>query len=258
MTPKPWPLREITLKVLDLPAQTAFYESFGLRVIGRGKREATLAAGDMSLRLKLLPSGRQRPPRTAGLYHFALLLPARQSLGAFLRAAYLNQWHFAGSADHLVSESLYFYDPEGNGIEVYADRPAESWDWSDGTVKMATWALDLDELTQLTGPEWNGFPSGTRLGHMHLTVSDLDRSQEFYESLGMKLTLDWGTFRFMSWDNYHHHVAINLVEGRKAAPVTPEISGLDAFSIERDSVQQKIVDPDGIALKQNGAARKAS
>jgi catechol 2,3-dioxygenase len=258
MTAKPWPLREITLKVLDLPAQTAFYESFGLRVIGRGKREATLAAGEMSLRLKLLPSGRQRPPRTAGLYHFALLLPARQSLGAFLRAAYLNQWHFAGSADHLVSESLYFYDPEGNGIEVYADRPAESWDWSDGTVKMATWALDLDELTQLTGPEWNGFPSGTRLGHMHLTVSDLDRSQEFYESLGMKLTLDWGTFRFMAWDNYHHHVAINLVEGRKAAPVTPEISGLDAFSIERDSVQQKIVDPNGIALKQNGAARKAS
>ena len=163
MTPKPWPLRELTLKVLDLPAQIAFYESFGLHVLERGKREAVLVAGDMSLHLKQLPAGKPRPARTSGLYHFALLLPSRQALGAFLRAAYLNQWHFVGSADHLVSEALYFYDPEGNGIEVYADRPSEAWDWSDGTVKMATWALDLDELTQLSGPEWSGFPAGTRL-----------------------------------------------------------------------------------------------
>jgi catechol 2,3-dioxygenase len=258
MTVKPWPLRELTLKVLDLPAQTAFYESFGLQVLERGKREAMLGAGEMLLRLKQLPGGKRRPPRTAGLYHFALLLPARQFLGAFLRTAYLNQWHFAGSADHLVSEALYFYDPEGNGIEVYADRPAESWDWVDGTVKMATWALDLDELTQLPGPEWKGFPAATRLGHVHLTVSDLDDSQEFYESLGMSVTLDWGTFRFMSWDGYHHHVAINLVEGRKAAVVTPEISGLESFSLNRDSVPGMIVDPNGIALKQYGAVRKAS
>jgi catechol 2,3-dioxygenase len=228
MTPKPWPLRELTLKVLDLQAQTAFYESFGLQVLERSKREALLGGGDISLHLRQLPSGRMRPPRTAGLYHFALLLPERQSLGAFLRAAYLNQWHFVGSADHLVSESLYFYDPEGNGIEVYADRPSQEWDWSDGTVKMATWALDLDELTQLPGREWSGFPAGSRLGHIHLTVSDLDASQMFYESLGMNLTLDWGTFRFMAWDGYHHHVAINLVEGRKAGPVTPEISGLES------------------------------
>ena len=258
MTAKPWPLREVTLKVLDLRAQTAFYESFGLQVQERSKRGAVLAAGDVSLHLKQLPGGKQRPPRTAGLYHFALLLPERDSLGAFLRAAYLNQWHFVGSADHLVSESLYFYDPEGNGIEVYADRPRESWDWSDGTVRMATWALDLDELTQLPGSEWNGFPAGTRLGHMHLTVSDLDRSQEFYESLGMNLTLDWETFRFMAWDGYHHHVAINLVEGRKAAAVTAEISGLESFSIERQMGQRKIVDPNGVALKQFGAVRKAS
>jgi len=258
MTPQPWPLRELTLKAVDLRAQTAFYESFGLQVLERGKREAILAAGDMSLHLKQLPGGKPRPPRTAGLYHFALLLPERKLLGAFLRAAYLNQWHFVGSADHLVSESLYFYDPEGNGIEVYADRPSESWDWSDGTVKMATWALDLDELTQLSGPEWNGFPASTRLGHMHLTVSDLDVSQAFYESLGMNLTLDWGTFRFMAWNGYHHHLAINLVEGRKAAAVTPEISGLDSFSIEREMAQRKIVDPNGIGLKQYGAVRKAS
>jgi catechol 2,3-dioxygenase len=258
MTLQPWPLCELTLKAVDLRAQTAFYESFGLQVLERGKREAILAAGGMSLHLKQLPGGKRRPPRTAGLYHFALLLPERKLLGAFLRAAYLNQWHFVGSADHLVSESLYFYDPEGNGIEVYADRPSESWDWSDGTVKMATWALDLDELTQLSGPEWKGFPSGTRLGHMHLTVSDLDVSQAFYESLGMNLTLDWGTFRFMAWNGYHHHLAINLVEGRKAAAVTPEISGLDSFSIEREMVQRKIVDPDGIGLKQYGAVRKAS
>jgi catechol 2,3-dioxygenase len=153
-----------------------------------------------------------------------------------------------GAADHRVSESLYFSDPEGNGIEVYADRPRSQWEWNGTTVNMATLALDLRELASVPGPEWAGFPAGTRLGHMHLSVGNLDRSQEFYESLGLRLTLDWGSFRFFSWEGYHHHLALNLMEGRGAAPISPEISGLESFSIRRDTVAEKLVDPNGINI----------
>lgn len=158
-------------------------------------------------------------------------------------------WHFVGAADHLVSESLYFSDPEKNGIEVYADRPAESWQWNDGRITMATLPLDLHELAQPSVAEWQGFPPGSRLGHMHLTVADLDRSQAFYEKLGLRMTLDWGAFRFMAWDGYHHHLAIHLVEGRKAAPVTASINGLESFSVQHDAHRELLLDPNGIRVE---------
>ncbi len=184
MTHARWPLRDVTLKVLDLSVQTEFYQNFGLALLDHSDRHANLAAGEARLVLKRLDGGEPRPPRTAGLFHFA---------------------------DHLVSESLYFSDPEKNGIEVYADRPVESWQWNDGRISMATLPLDLHELAQPSVAEWQGFPPGSRLGHMHLTVADLDRSQAFYEKLGLRMTLDWGAFRFMAWDGYHHHLAVNLV-----------------------------------------------
>lgn len=253
MTHKPWPLRDVTLKVRDLPLQTDFYQDFGLQLLDRSGSRATFAAGDARLRLKLLTDGKPRPPRTAGLFHFALLLPDRPALGAFLRYAQGKPWQFVGAADHLVSESLYFSDPEENGIEVYADRPAESWQWNDGRISMATLPLDLSELARSSGPEWQGFPPGSRLGHMHLTVVDLNRSQAFYEELGLHLTLDWGAFRFMAWDGYHHNLAINLVAGPNATQVTEKISGLESFSIERDEARQDSVDPNGIRINRPAA-----
>jgi len=249
MTHVPWPLRDVTLKVLNLPLQSEFYQEFGLQLLDRSDRHATFAAGDARLRLKLLINGEHRPPRTAGLFHFALLLPDRPALGSFLRYAQAKPWQFVGAADHLVSESLYFSDPEENGIEVYADRPADSWQWNDGRISMATLPLDLSELARSSGPEWQGFPPGSRLGHMHLTVGDLNRSQAFYEKLGLRLTLDWGAFRFLAWDGYHHNLAINLVEGRNSAAVTEKISGLESFSIEHEEMRQDSVDPNGIQLQ---------
>jgi catechol 2,3-dioxygenase len=248
MRHKPWPLRDVTLKVLDLRSQVQFYQDFGLTLLDRSESHATLAAGEARLRLRRLSDGKPRPPRTAGLFHFALLLPDRPSLGAFLRFAKDKPWEFVGAAHHLVSESLYFSDPEENGIEVYADRPAESWQWNNGRISMATLPLDLHELASLSGAEWQGFPAGSRLGHMHLTVADLDRSQAFYEKLGLRLTLDWGAFRFMAWDGYHHNLAINLVEGRNAAPVTAHISGLESFSVTHDATRGHGADPDGIRI----------
>jgi catechol 2,3-dioxygenase len=249
MRSKDWPLHDLTLKVLSLSKQIAFYEAFGLRLAEKNGMQAVLAAGDgAQVTLKALSNGRPRPPKTAGLFHFALLLPDRPSLGAFVRFVFRNPFRFVGAADHLVSESLYFSDEEGNGIEVYADRPRETWKWTGETVEMATIALDLEELASLPGPEWGGFPEGTRLGHMHLTIGNLDRSQEFYESMGLRQTLDWGAFRFLAWEGYHHHLAINLVEGRNAAPVSPEITGLESFSIRRDLLERERVDPSGLRL----------
>lgn len=251
-------MRDVTLKVLDLSVQTEFYQNFGLALLDRSDRHANLAAGEVRLLLKRLDGGEPRPPRTAGLFHFALLLPDRPSLGAFLRFAMGKPWHFVGAADHLVSESLYFSDPEKNGIEVYADRPAESWQWNDGRISMATLPLDLHELAQPSVAEWQGFPPGSRLGHMHLTVADLDRSQAFYEKLGLRMTLDWGAFRFMAWDGYHHHLAINLVEGRKAAPVTANINGLESFSVQPDARREELVDPNGIRIEREDGSTEAN
>ena len=244
-----WPLHDLTLKALYLSSLTVFYEEFGFQLTTDSQDAVVLTAGDNSrLTLKQLVNGRPRPPKTAGLFHFALLLPDRASLGAFLRVAARKSFRFMGAADHLVSESLYFSDPEGNGIEVYADRARQLWEWEGNTVKMATIALDLDELARIPGPEWRGFPPGTRFGHLHLTVGDLDRSAEFYKALGLSMTLDWGNFRFFSWDSYHHHLALNLVQGRNAAPVAPEIAGLESFSIDRDTFSREVLDPNGIRL----------
>jgi catechol 2,3-dioxygenase len=244
-----WPLHDLTLKTLNLSSLAAFYEEFGFRLSTRDDEHAVLTAGGGSrLTLRQLSNGGPRPRQTAGLFHFALLLPGRTSLGAFVRFFPQKPFRFIGAADHLVSESLYFSDPEDNGIEVYADRARDLWEWDGNAVKMATIVLDLEELARLPGPEWEGFPPGTRLGHMHLTVGNLDRSLEFYKTLGLKMTLDWGAFKFLSWGGYHHHVALNLVEGRNAAPISPEITGLESFSIACDSFQKETLDPNGIRL----------
>jgi catechol 2,3-dioxygenase len=249
MATKTWPLHGLTLKALDLSSEIAFYEEFGFRLTRKSVDEAVLTAGEgVELTLNQLRHGRARPPGTAGLFHFALLLPDRLDLASFVHFTARTSFRFVGAADHLVSESLYFSDPEGNGIEVYADRPREQWQWNGTTVNMATLPLELRELAGLPGPEWAGFPLGTRLGHMHLTVGDLDLSQEFYKSFGLRLTLDWGSFRFFSWEGYHHHLALNLMEGRGAAPISPEVSGLHSFSVRRGTVSGELVDPNGIKI----------
>lgn len=256
----PWPLRELTLKVLDLPRQIAFYQEFGFRELTRSTDSATLAAGDgVRLTLHTPPNLQPRPPLSAGLFHFAILVPDRATLGSFLRHASRHKWNFVGSADHLVSEALYFSDPEDNGIEVYADRPRESWQWAGGRINMATLPIDLQGLAApATGQEWRGFPSSTRLGHMHLTVTNLDVSQAFYESLGLALTANWGPFRFLAYDLpstnavhrglYHHHLAINVAAGHNASPVSPQASGLAGFSVHHPSVIGNVQDPSHILV----------
>jgi catechol 2,3-dioxygenase len=208
-------------------------------VLGAGERPI--------LRLVLLRDGKERPRHTAGLFHFAILLPSEQELGGFLRRTFEERLPLTGTADHKVSQALYFDDPEGNGIEVYADRPRSEWQYPNGHLDIGTEHLDFERLFRIAPRPGGKFPDGTLLGHMHLNVADLDASQAAYEAVGMELQAQTGgVMRFLSWDGYHHHLGINLLEGRGAAPVTPEVRGLSAFEVGR--LDGPRLDPNGILL----------
>ncbi len=244
-----WPLGTVELKVLDLEREVAFYEWFGLSKIGGAADEAVLGAhGRPLLRLRSLPGGHDRPRHTAGLYHFAILLPGEEELGGFLRRSLEERLPLTGTADHNVSQALYFDDPEGNGIEVYADRPRSEWQYPNGRLTIGTDHLDFERLLRIAGQPQSKFSAATLMGHVHLNVADLDASQAFYESMGMELMAEAGRImRFMSWDGYHHHLGINLLEGRGAAAVQPEVRGIHAFQVRRIEVPRN--DPNGILVR---------
>jgi catechol 2,3-dioxygenase len=243
-----WPLGSVELKVLDLEREVDFYERFGLARIDDGAGAATLGvAGSPLLRLQALPAGRERPQHTAGLFHFAILLPREEELGGFLRRALEERLPLTGTADHYVSQALYFDDPERNGIEVYADRPRGEWTYPNGRLNIGTDHLDFERLLRVADKPEKKFSGDTVLGHVHLNVSDLDSSQAFYESMGMELTAEAGrVMRFMSWDGYHHHLGINILEGRGAAKVEPDVRGLQGFEVGR--LAGAMTDPNGIQV----------
>src|SRR6202163_1325223 len=248
-----WPLGSVELKVLDLDRELAFYERFGLTRLDAADGAASLGTGGTPrLRIGALPGGSERPRHTAALYHFAILLPRQEELGGFLQRSLEQRLPLTGTADHFVSQALYFDDPEGNGIEVYADRPRSEWQYPNGRLNIGTDHLDFERLLRIADPPQQKFSSGTVLGHMHLNVSDLDSSQVFYESLGMELMAEAGhVMRFLSWDGYHHHLGINLLEGRDAAPVDAGVRGLQSFEVNR--LEAARTDPNGIGVTPSGS-----
>jgi len=246
-----WPLRALGLKVLDLPAEVAYYERLGLRRLEWDADHAVFGFDAAPvLRLRRLEAGRPRPRRSAGLYHFALLLPDANRLGQFLwRCADLGI-PLDGASDHLVSQALYLSDPEGNGIEVYADRPPELWTWEGGQVQMAADPLDLEALMRDGPGTLDAFPADSRLGHMHLTSGDVEASADFYRELGMDRTAGLGPFQFLSWDRYHHHLGSNLLNGPGAERIGEDVAGLEYFEIERPDLEKgTLIDPDGVRVE---------
>ena len=243
-----WPLGAVELKVLDLEREVVFYEWFGLTRLTSDKEQAVLGVdGAPLLRLIALPEGRERPRHTAGLYHFAILLPSEQQLGGFLQRSLGERLPLTGTADHLVSQALYYDDAEGNGIEIYADRPRSEWQYPNGRLNIGTEHLDFERLLRVADKPQKKFSAGTLMGHVHLNVVDLDASQAFYESLGMEVMAEAGrVMRFMSWGGYHHHLGINLLEGQGAAPVEPLVRGIRSFEVGR--IEAPRTDPNGILV----------
>ncbi|MFL5560156.1 MAG: VOC family protein [Gemmatimonadaceae bacterium] len=219
-------LGRVRLQVADLARSLSYYERvLGLRVLSRDESSASLgAAGEATPIVEL----RERPGATPvphngrlGLYHFAILLPDRAALGAFV--AHLGAIGVrAGMSDHLVSEAIYLTDPDGLGIEVYADRPRSTWRHEARQLVMATETLDVnDVVAAANGVPWSGMPAGTRLGHVHLFVADLQAGERFYHvGLGFdKVVWSYPGALFLSAGGYHHHLGTNTW-ARHASPAT--------------------------------------
>ena len=209
-------LGAVHLLVRDLAESLAFYEHvLGLRPRRVGRERGTLSSHHDERPLVELQTrpGVTRARRGAyGLYHFAILLPERAELGRFATHIASLGIH-AGMADHLVSESLYLSDPDGLGIEVYADRPRNAWRTDGRQLVMSTDPLDIaDVMATGAGVAWNGLPAGTTMGHVHLHVGSLEAAEAFYHrALGFDKTV-WAYpgALFMAAGGYHHHVGTNV------------------------------------------------
>lgn len=234
-------LGPVSLKVKDLGLMLSFYEKdLGLVVLRRDGGIAELGASGSAepiLVLEHAPNGEKAPVDAAGLYHYALLVPDRRSLAAAYLVIGNAGITFDGFADHLVSEALYLTDPEGNGIEIYTDRARSEWKFDeDEQVEMATQPLDIDsllgEVAKAPRDELKAIAEGTRVGHVHLKVTDLQRSMAFYRTvLGMDVMRYYGNAAFLSVGRYHHHIGMNTWESLGGKPLEKNWVGLEHVTI---------------------------
>jgi catechol 2,3-dioxygenase len=205
-------------------------------VLEHGNDRATLGAGGVPLvELEHQPDAKPDDPRTAGLYHTAFLMPTRADLARWILHVARNKVPLTGASDHAVSEAFYLDDPEGNGIEVYGDRPAESWQWTGNDLKITTDPLDIDDILREVPPTaaYPGAPDGLRIGHVHLRVGDVARAEAFYrDALGLDVTRRRHGASFMSSGRYHHHLAGNVWHSASAGRRDEARAGLSWFAFE--------------------------
>ncbi len=243
-------LGPVHLTVAELDRSLEFYRgAIGFRMARRETDGAVLSVDGTAPLLLLTehPGARPKPPRTTGLYHYAILLPQRADLARSLQRLSEVRYPLQGASDHLVSEALYLADPDGNGIEIYADRARERWPRLGDLLQMGTEPLDVDDLLgelAQDGRPWQGLPADTRIGHVHLHVADLDQAEAFYSGvLGFDLMLHYGrSAAFLSAGGYHHHIGLNTWAGVGAPPPPPDAAGLRAFTIQLpDAAEQERV-----------------
>ncbi|MDO5632763.1 MAG: VOC family protein [Paracoccus sp. (in: a-proteobacteria)] len=232
----PVSVSHVALTVRDLPRTGDFYRRvLGLNDLTSDGDSLTLGQGDTRL-LELRRDPDARPqPRGAGLFHTAFLLPHRDDLGRWLRHAVALDLRLDGASDHLVSEAVYLRDPEGNGIEIYADRPRSSWKTDGVRVQMDTVALDVPGLMRAPG-DWTAAPDGTVIGHVHLQVGDIPQAEAFYAGeLGFDLTSQINGASFYATGGYHHHLATNIWNSRGAGPRGADTAGLAELVLSADA-----------------------
>ena len=236
----------VSLTVRDLDRSLLFYRDvLGCEELGPGKLGPP--GGRVLIELHEQKDAIARPRRSAGLFHFAILVPSRAALGRSLRRLEEQRWPISGAADHLVSEALYLNDPDGLGIEIYRDLPRDSWRMNDGELAMATDPLDLQAVHDEPGAEspWQGLEAGTIMGHVHLHVPHLDTAEAFYcGRIGFEpIVRRYPGALFVAAGGYHHHLGLNTWVGAGAPPPPENAVGLRAFTIESKMVQpQNVVD----------------
>jgi catechol 2,3-dioxygenase len=226
----------VSLNVADLPLMADFYAGVvGLEELERSAGRAQLGSdGQTLVELIAAPDAPPRPPHTTGLFHLAILVPDRSWLGVALRRVAAARWPLSGASDHLVSEALYLRDPEGNGIEIYRDRPREDWPRVNGHIQMDTLPLDLDELVEAPRPEDPASSgSGTSIGHVHLNVADIPDAEAFYAgALGMDVTVrGFPGALFLSAGGYHHQIGVNTWSSAGGRAPPEDALGLRHFEL---------------------------
>ncbi|WP_406736036.1 VOC family protein [Thioclava sp. GXIMD4215] len=228
----------VTLTVHDLKSVGAFYENvLGLaRLSSDGTVARYGADGRVLVELRADRAARKASHREAGLFHTAFLMPSRRALADWLDHAVARRAPLQGASDHSVSEAIYLADPEGNGVEVYVDRPRDQWIRMGDQIHMVTEPLDLQDLHNQRSGKWFGAPKGMTIGHVHLQVGGLAPAMEFYgKRLGLSVMNDYPGAKFFGWGGYHHHIATNIWNSRGAGAVSRPATGLSGLTLRGEA-----------------------
>ena len=225
---------ELHLFVSDLKRSINFYvKIIGFEIFSQSNDTVVFTTNGKTPLLTIEQTNTRRAYPSTGLYHFALLVPERKHLANVLTHLLSTGYPLQGASDHSVSEAIYLGDPDGNGIEIYADRPSTQWSWEEDQVMMTTNALNAEELMKEASGVIEGLPENTVLGHVHLQVSDLKEAKDFYqEGLGLQIVSQFGHDAiFASYGGYHHHIGFNTWQSAGALPPKERSTGLKWFSI---------------------------
>ena len=266
----------VALKVANLANQILFYQQIiGLHILKRTNNKVIMGAGQTPLLILREIANPLALSRKTGLFHVAFRMPNRKALGNALIHFLKNKAPIIGASDHGYSEAIYLTDPEGNGIEVYCDKPISDWDIrDDGEIVGVTIEMDAQGVVATADGNWNGVPDATDIGHVHLKVADLLATENFYtEVLGLSLKNNFGQqAKFFATGNYHHHIGSNIWNGRNLPAMADNDLGLDFYTffvkdqgelerIDKHLVEKNIiferkpdktlslVDPNGIKLQ---------
>lgn len=227
----------VTLAVADLGRSVDFYSRvLGMQTLSQQNGAATMGVGSTPLLyLQEQPGAQRQPARSTGLYHVAVLVPSRPDLGRVILSLAREQYPISGFGDHYVSEAMYLDDPDGNGLEIYRDRPRDEWRWQGTQVVMGTEPVDVDGvIASVEDPDapFAGMPEGTTIGHVHLKVKDITQSRGFYHGvLGFDVMAQMPSALFISAGRYHHHLGMNTWHSRGAPPPPADSVGLREYTI---------------------------